>query len=101
MNLNKRRATLMSKLAEIGFEGFHIYEDGNCGFEYPWTFLVVTKDEEMGVNWYKNEAEVQIAIHERTLRTHSGKPVLKYFDGATMRRYQVPHKVFEATFCRQ
>ena len=51
-------------------------------------------------NWYKNEAEIEVAIHQRILRTHSGNPALKYFDGTTMKNYQYPHKVFEITYCR-
>ena len=32
MNANSRRAILTEKLEEAGFESFHVYEDGNCGF---------------------------------------------------------------------
>ncbi len=59
------------------------------------------KDSLDDTAWYRNEAEAQVAIHHRILRTHSGAPALKYFDGATLKGYQVPHKVFESTFCRQ
>mmetsp|Transcript_937 Transcript_937/g.1444 ORF Transcript_937/g.1444 Transcript_937/m.1444 type:complete len:866 (+) Transcript_937:187-2784(+) len=101
LNINRRRAILIEELEEVEFESFHIYEDGNCGFEYPWTFFVVMKDSLDDSAWYKNEAETQVAIHQRILRTHSGAPALKYFDGATLKGYQIPHKVFESTFCRQ
>lgn len=33
LNLNRRRASLMETLGDIGFVSFHIYEDGHCGFE--------------------------------------------------------------------
>ena len=67
----------------------------------PWTFFIATKDFEDDTMWYRNEAETQIAIHKRILRTYSGNPALKYFDGATMKGYQVPHKAFESVYCRQ
>lgn len=100
-NSNRRRAILMEKLEKIGYESFHIYEDGHCGFEYPWTFFVVMKDSLGDAAWYRNEAETQIDIHDRILRTHSGAPALKYFDGAALKGYQIPHRVFESIFCRQ
>lgn len=101
LNNSRRRSILMDKLQDLGFLSFHIYEDGHCGFEYPWTFFVVMKDERDRASWFRNTAETQIAIHERSMRTHSGKPVLGYFDGAVMRGYQIPHKVFQTIFCRQ
>lgn len=67
----------------------------------PWTFFVVMKNEHDRASWYRNAAETQIAIHQRSMRTHSGKPVLGYFDGSVMRGYQIPHKVFQTIFCRQ
>jgi hypothetical protein len=33
-------------------------------------------------------SELDIAIHERVKRTHSGTPALKYFDAPTMKGYQ-------------
>ena len=32
MNENSRRSILTEKLEDAGFESFHLYEDGNCGF---------------------------------------------------------------------
>lgn len=59
------------------------------------------KDRTDVSTWYRNVAETQIAIHQRSMRTHSGEPVLKYFDGSIMKGYQVPHRVFQTIFCRQ
>jgi len=99
---SRRRAILMDMLQLNGFETFHIYEDGHCGFLDPWSFLVVSKTyEEHNLQWFMNPAEMQIQIHDRILETNSGKPNLKYFDGATMKGYQIPHKAFEVTFCRK
>jgi hypothetical protein len=51
--------------------------------------------------WFSNPAAVEVKIHERIKRTYSGKPALKYFDGATMSGYTVPPKAFEDVFCRK
>lgn len=95
-----RREQLINLLVDVGFEAMHLYEDGNCGFNSPWTFLVAFKNQKDDQNWYRNRAQIDIEIHERILRTKSGRPTLKYFDGALMQGYQNPHKVFESVFCR-
>lgn len=48
----------------------------------------------------KNEAEVELAIHKRTVRTRSGKPTLKYFDGSMMQTMKYFPKAWETVFCR-
>ena len=97
---SSRRQTLIYLLEEVGFETMHFFEDGNCGFEAPWSFLVAMKDETIDSRWYMSEAAVEVAIHERTVRTVSGKPALKYFDGSVKRGYHYPHKGAERVFCR-
>merc|ERR1712032_1285804 len=47
-----------------------------------------------------NEAQVNIAIHNQMISTKSGRYPLKFFDGATLARYQVPEKSWEQTYCR-
>ena len=95
-----RRNTLIDLLVDVGFEAMHLYEDGNCGFEAPWTFLVAIKDGDDKA-WYRSQAQVDVQIHKRMIRTKSGTHALEYFDGAVMQGYQTPHKVFESVFCRE
>lgn len=97
---SSRRRTLIYLLEEVGFETMHFFDDGNCGFEAPWSFLVAMKDGDIDSRWYMSEAAVEVAIHERTVRTVSGKPALKYFDGSVKRDYHYPHKGAERVFCR-
>ena len=97
---DSRRENFIHLLVEIGFEALHLYEDGNCGFTAPWTFLVAFKADDSDHAWYTNPAQIDVAIHNRILRTKSGNHALEYFDGATMRSYRNPHKVFESVFCR-
>ena len=59
------------------------------------------KNIDDAASWYRNQAETDLAIHQRTKRTKSGNPALKYFDGALMASYQMPHKAFQATFCHR
>ena len=51
--------------------------------------------------WFRNTAALELALHKRLLKTKSGKPSLKYFDGATMKSYQLPHKAYETVYCRE
>jgi hypothetical protein len=96
----KRRENLIKILVDVGFETVHVYEDGNCGFDGSWTYLVAAKDSDNDMRWYSRQAEIEVEIHNRIRRTISGAPALKYFDGSIMQNYQVPHKVFEVVFCR-
>ena len=58
------------------------------------------KDSGNRALWYQSMASLDIAIHQRIKRTHSGAPALKYFDAATMKGYQIPHKGFESVYCK-
>lgn len=51
--------------------------------------------------WYRNAAEINLDIHERTVKTKSGASPFYYFDGPTMVSYQVPHRNVESVFCRR
>ena len=59
------------------------------------------KDSDSDALWYQNAANIDLAIHQRMLETHSGKPILKYFDGDTMKSYQTPPRAFEAVHCHK
>ena len=97
---DEKRAGITRLIQDVGFESIHIYEESHSGFGYPWSYLVAFKSYETRVNWYLTEAEIEIHIHDRILPNKEGKSTLKYFDGATMVSYQVPHKAFETVFCR-
>lgn len=72
-----------------------------CSGSAPWSFVVAFKDEDSEKLWYRNAAEIDIDIQKRMLKTSSGTPTLKYFDGAIMESlYQIPTKGFETVHCR-
>lgn len=59
------------------------------------------KDSNSNARWNQNAARINLAIHQRTVKTISGTPTLKYFDGDTMKSYQTPSKSFEAVHCNK
>ena len=51
--------------------------------------------------WYRSPAAVELDLSRRILPTKDGKTSLRYFDGATMKSYQMPSRAFEDNYCRQ
>lgn len=78
----------------------HLYQDqdesSNSGFETR-SFLVALKSYESRAEWYSNEAEVNIRLHQRIRRSET----LKFFDSPTMMKYQIPPKPVETAFCHE
>ena len=101
LGLDRKRSAITKLLRDVGFESMHAYEDGHSNFMYPWSYLVAFKSYSNRLQWYLNEAELEIAIHQRILPTKDGKSPLNFFDGATMKTFQVPNKAFETVFCRE
>mmetsp|Transcript_7718 Transcript_7718/g.8831 ORF Transcript_7718/g.8831 Transcript_7718/m.8831 type:complete len:135 (-) Transcript_7718:105-509(-) len=58
------------------------------------------KSEASKKMWFRSAADINIAIHDRLIRTHSGLSPLKNFDGAMMESYQAPPKAFEIVYCK-
>jgi hypothetical protein len=95
------RASLEQDLIRFGFQSLHQYEEAACNFESSWSYLVAFKSMKTRQNWYDNEAQVNMKIKKR-IRPRISQDVssLRYFDGATMAKYQIPHKAFEVIYCR-
>ena len=83
------------------YQSIHIYEEPHCEFGAPWTTLIAFKDVETRKRWYRSSAEVELDLSRRILPTKDGKTSLHYFDGATMKSYQMPSRAFEDNYCRQ
>lgn len=56
-------------------------------------FLMVMTDEAYLGQWFANEAEVNLKIHQRV------PSPLPYFDGTIMQSYQYPSRIVEDQFC--
>ena len=72
----------------------------SCLSTAPLTFIVAMKGENNNMLWYQTPAEKEIDIHDTIVQSHSGSAVLKHFDSAVMRKYQLPHKAFEVSHCK-
>ena len=94
--------TLVDKLEQAGFAAIHEYEDSHSGILESATssFLVAFKSVASDEEWFASEAQVQMKLQERVVRTKSGRVPLSYFDGATMQSYQVPSRASEVLFCK-
>ncbi len=77
------------------------FSKGHSHFYMPWSYLVALKDYKSKARWHRTAPELQIALRQRLHRTKSGRPVLRYFDEATMLSYQLPSRAQETTYCRQ
>ena len=51
--------------------------------------------------WYRSSAAVELDLSRRILPTKDGKTSLRYFDGATLKSYQMPSRAFEDNYCHQ
>jgi hypothetical protein len=97
---HQNRAHMINHLDRLGFKTMHIYGQDHGGYTESWNTLVAGKSLTVRRNWYQNEAEINLQIHRRSLRSNSGAELFHYFDGATMQLFQVPSKRFETVFCR-
>jgi hypothetical protein len=94
-------ATFLNGLKQYGFESIIDFDEGHARFMGQWCFLLAAKDSDARTTWFSNEAELQLAIHQRILRRSTdGKLPLRFIDGASIMQYQFPSRVAETLFCR-
>jgi hypothetical protein len=88
-------------LVNHGFVAVKEFMEAHGGFLGNWGFLISFKAEETKANWYANQAEVELKLKERAVRTLDGSDSpFRYFDGATMMGYQYSSRVEQEVFCR-
>jgi spermidine synthase len=100
LSRNSKRDFVMNVLEEVGFNHVHVYQEGHCKFRAPWSFAAAMKGKTGDASWQKTTAEIDVSIHKRILRTVSGEPAVKSFDGSLMAGFQIPAKSFETVYCR-
>lgn len=88
-------------LHQVGFEHILDFEEAHGRFDGVWSFTLAMKDYDSRANWFMNEAELQLEIYSRLLRTKNGEDPLHFFDGASLMHYQFPSRVEEETWCRE
>ena len=64
------------------------------------SFAVAFKDYRTRSKWYRNEAEIQVEMHQHFQKTRSTEDTLFHFDATVMLSYQIPSKDSEISFCR-
>jgi hypothetical protein len=100
-------------LVKAGFESIFVYTESPRGRvrkqQPPWTFVVALQDANTRARWFRNEAHIQLDLHQRTTTTtrwlsleDNNNEVLpfRFFDGATFMAYQFPNRLAEETWCR-
>ena len=92
--------TFLKGLKQFDFESILDFDESHARFVGQWSFLLAAKDSDVRSRWFSNEAELQLAVHQRILRTKDGKIPLRFIDGASMMQYQFPSRGAEQTFCR-
>jgi len=97
----KDTALMIDALGKAGFVSIHTYDEGHSHFYMPWSYLVAFKDYKSRAAWFRTAPQIQIELRKRLVETRSGKPVLRYFDAATMIGYQLPSKAQETVHCRK
>lgn len=89
---------VIDSLQNVGYKSLHLFEDDeHFGFfETRSTFLVAFKAHASRADWFCNEAEVGIRLHQRISRSE----YMDFFDAPSMIKYQVPSKATETAYCR-
>ena len=88
---------ILDELEKVGYKSMHLYSDESNGFTTRRSFLVALKSYASRADWYSNEAEVNIRLHQRINKDITS---LKFFDAPTMLKYQTPSKAVETAYCR-
>jgi hypothetical protein len=96
----ENREKIFTVLEELGsVAAMLVYEDANCGFHEPRSFLIVCKDVACRSRWYARNDAGEYQIYDRIVRTHSKERALMYYDGTTQFSYQWPKKGWETVYC--
>lgn len=102
VGINARRERMFNHLEEHpDVEAMLVFEEPNCLFLEPHSFMIVCKSAECRSRWYARSDQVEYEIYDRIVKTHSKKRALTYYDGTTQRSYQWPKKGWETVYCRR
>lgn len=92
--------SFVNGLRRVGFESIVDYEEAHGRLVDIWAFVLAMKDGESRANWFMSEAEINLKIKKRAMKTKNAVFPFYYFDGATMMLYQFSSRVVEETWCR-
>lgn len=97
---NDHFVSFVQGLEQFGFESIVDYEEAHGRLVEVWAFVLAMKDSETRANWYMNEAELNLKISQRSMKTTNGESPFLFFDGASMMHYQFASRIVEETWCR-
>ena len=100
-SLNKNRLVYANSLINQGFQSIADYIEDHAEFDAPWYFYAAFKNLSTRTNWMANEAEINLSMKKRAIRTRDGQTPFHFFDGATMKAYQYPTRASVMLFCRR
>jgi hypothetical protein len=86
-------------LGRAGFEDVLRYDESQGRLAAPWSFLFAMKHYFHRSTWYANEAEWNLRIQTRAMRTHEGVLPFRFLDSATMMSYQFPSRAVQEIWC--
>lgn len=102
VGINARRERMFNYFEDHpDVEAMLVFEEPNCLFLEPHSFMIVCKSAECRSRWYARSDQVEYEIYDRIVKTHSKKRALTYYDGTTQRSYQWPKKGWETVYCRR
>jgi S-adenosylmethionine decarboxylase proenzyme len=78
-----------------------VYEEPRTGYDEPTALLVVCKHVSCRSRWYARSDQIDYAIYERIIGTHSKERAVSYYDGTTQFSYQWTPKAWETVYCRR
>ena len=100
----KQREVLFNLLESMpDVKAMLIYEEANCGFNEPHSFLVVGISTDIRSRWHAESDVVDYEIYDRIVLAANDDTVhpLVHFDGSTQHSYHAPPKAWETIYCRR
>ena len=87
-------------VATLGYVTVKLYTESYGRFFTPWQFMVAFKSYESKLNWYDNQAEIDLKLNERSFEPLDDTDSLfHYYDGATHQTYLYTSRLVENKFC--
>lgn len=97
---NDHFMSFVEGLESNGFESITDYAEMHGRLVDIWSFVLAMKNSKSRANWFMSEAEINLKIAKRSMKTITGESPFHFFDGALMMQYQFASRVVEEVWCR-
>eukprot|EP00934_Nitzschia_sp_Nitz4_P009237 Nitzschia sp. Nitz4//scaffold196_size54656//39781//42046//NITZ4_006645-RA/size54656-augustus-gene-0.43-mRNA-1//-1//CDS//3329540444//9227//frame0 len=89
-------------LEQAGFQSIRDYEEGHIGFGgSAWRYTIAFKSLQQREAWFHNEAELNLEIRRRAMKTKDGKSPFRVFDSAIQHTIMYPTISSALVHCRR